>query len=103
MNSIEKRPPTLDELRARRQEILALAARYHADRVRIFGSVARGEQTPESDIDFLVDFRDGATIWDAVGLWRTLGELLNHPVNVVGEESPNDSFMQNALKDSVPL
>jgi len=44
----------------RREEILAIAARHHGRRVRISGSVARGQATPDSDIDFLVDFEDGS-------------------------------------------
>ena len=68
MTDTTKTAPTLASLRARRDEILALAARYGAHNVRVFGSVARGEATPDSDVDLLVDFRDGATLWGAVGL-----------------------------------
>jgi len=52
-------PPTLAMLRARRGEILALADQYGAYNVRVFGSVARGEATPTSDVDLLVNFSPG--------------------------------------------
>jgi hypothetical protein len=97
------KPPTLAELRAKRADILAIAADYGAYNLRVFGSVARGTATENSDIDFLVDFQTGATIWDAVALWRALAHLLKHPVNVIAEEPPLDDFMQNALKDAISL
>lgn len=90
-------------LREKRAAILQLAEQHHAYNVRLFGSVARGEATPESDIDFLVAFREGATIWDAVALWRKLSALLERDVDVVAEDSSDDSFMRQALKDAVPL
>nr|WP_084417697.1 nucleotidyltransferase domain-containing protein [Chrysiogenes arsenatis] len=46
----------LDELRTKKSAIISVAARYGARRIRIFGSVARGEERPDSDVDFLVDF-----------------------------------------------
>jgi uncharacterized protein len=87
----------------KRDEILRLAARYGANNVRVFGSVARGEARPDSDLDLLVDFQDGSTIWDAVGLWQDLQALLNREVSLVGEDTPETRFMRRALKDAVPL
>jgi hypothetical protein len=87
----------------KRDEILRLAAQYGAYNVRIFGSVARGEAHSNSDVDFLVEFREGSTIWDAVGLWRNLSGILGREVSVIAEESSEDSFMQSALKDAVRL
>ena len=103
MTDALKTPPTLTELRARRAEILQIAAEHGAFNVRVFGSVARGEATPESDVDLLVDFRPDATMWDAVALWRKLRALLGYDVNVIAEEPPSDRFMQSALKDAIPL
>lgn len=97
------RIPTLSELRARRDDILRVASASGAVQVRVFGSVARGDATPDSDIDLLVDFREGATMFDAVRLWRQLSELLGHPVNVVAEDAPTDRFMRRALDEAVPL
>jgi len=49
----------LDELRAKKTIISALSEQYGAQRIRVFGSVARGEERPDSDVDFLVDFPRG--------------------------------------------
>lgn len=78
-----RQPLTLESLRARRDEIVTLAQRRGADNVRVFGSVARGEATPESDVDFIVDFETGASLVDQSGLRLDLIELLNVNVDVV--------------------
>ena len=74
---------TLDEVRSKRGPILELARAHKAQRVRLFGSVVRGEQSPDSDIDFLVDFERGASGLDHVGLVHDLRELLGVDVEVV--------------------
>jgi len=94
---------TLADLRLRRDEILALADRYGAYNVRVFGSVARGDATCESDIDLLVDFRDGSSLYDVAGLWLSLQELLNRSVDLADTATPKKHFLQRALKDAVPL
>ncbi|MCA9905283.1 MAG: nucleotidyltransferase domain-containing protein [Anaerolineae bacterium] len=95
--------PSLRDLRARRDEILALAARYRAYNVRIFGSVARGDATEDSDIDFLVSFQDSASLYDLAGLWQSLQDLLGHQVDIADAASPKRRFLDRALKDAVPL
>ncbi|HYP19755.1 MAG TPA: nucleotidyltransferase domain-containing protein, partial [Chloroflexia bacterium] len=59
-------------LEAKREEILEIAARHGAHNVRIFGSVARGEATPESDLDFLVELEPGRSLLDHVALLQDL-------------------------------
>jgi hypothetical protein len=66
----------LEELRQRRQTILDAAARRGADQVRVFGSVARGEETDKSDVDLLVRFAAGRSLLDQVHLIEDLRELL---------------------------
>lgn len=87
----------------KREQIFDLAEKYGAYNIRVFGSVARGEARPDSDVDFLIDFQEGATMWDAVGFWRELTTLMGREVNVIAEERPADRFMQSALKDAVRL
>jgi predicted nucleotidyltransferase len=65
-----------DDLTRLRQQILAAARANGAERVRVFGSVARGEETPESDVDFLVTLRPGATLLDLTRLELELEALL---------------------------
>jgi hypothetical protein len=96
--------PNLETLRARRHEILALARRYRAHNIRVFGSVARGDSTPASDVDLLVDFADGASLYDLSGLWQDLEALLGCKVDLV-EDHPGlrERFRRRILKDAVPL
>ena len=96
-------PQTLAHLQARRPEIVQLAARHGALNVRVFGSVARGEATLESDIDFLVDFQPSTSIWDMIGFWQDLSELLGCEVSVVTESTLEGEFKENVLKDAVSL
>ena len=63
---------------------MALLARHRATRIRVFGSVARGEDTFDSDIDLLVDLDKDASLFDVGGLLEDLEELLApHRVDVV--------------------
>ena len=93
-------PVTLDELRTRRAEILLLARAHKAARVRLFGSVVRGDQRENSDVDFLVDFEPGASALDQVGLVQELTELLGVPVEVIsagGLEPRHEGIRQEAI------
>lgn len=95
---------TLEDLRAYREEILALAERYGAYDVRVFGSLARGEATASSDVDLLVRFREGASLFELSGFWQDLEALLGRSVDIV-EEHPQiqEHFRQQALQDAVSL
>jgi len=92
-----------DLLREKRHDILRLAAKYGAANVRIFGSVARGEAQPESDVDFLIDMEPGRTLFDLGGLLYELRELLGIPVDVVPEKGLRENIRSNVLNEAVPL
>jgi predicted nucleotidyltransferase len=81
---------SIDELRARRHEILSMAARHGASDIRVFGSVLHGNDRPDSDIDLLAEFEPGRSLLDVIGLEQELGELLGRRVEVltVGGLSP---------------
>ncbi|MBZ0316213.1 MAG: nucleotidyltransferase family protein [Anaerolineae bacterium] len=87
----------------KRQTILELARKHGAFNVRVFGSVARGEATEDSDVDFLVQFREGTRIWDVIGLQQDLAELLQREVNLSTDETLKEFIRPHALKDAVPL
>jgi len=57
---------------SRREQVMAIAARHHASRVRLFGSAARGEDRPDSDIDLLVDFDQDSSLFDLIRMSRDL-------------------------------
>ena len=80
--------PSLQLLHAHREEILRLAARRGVSKIRVFGSVARGDATPASDIDLLVDFDTSHRGLDLFAFEREIGELLGYPVDVGTEVHP---------------
>jgi len=96
-------PLTLEDLRARRDEILAIAERHKAHNVRVFGSVARGEAGPGSDVDLLVTYRQNASLFDVAGLWLDLKEFLNCDVDVVDDAAIKARLRDSILQTAVPL
>jgi hypothetical protein len=74
-------------LKARRQEILAIAAKHGARNLRVFGSVARGEGGERSDVDLLVDMEKGRSFLDRIALKQDLEDLLGCKVDVVSEKA----------------
>jgi uncharacterized protein len=95
---------TLEELRrTKRDQILRVAARHGARNVRIFGSAARGEASPDSDIDLLVDLDPDRTLMDLGGLLMDLQELVQARVDVATEGMLRPRVRQRALADAVPL
>ena len=95
---------TLQELRAtKRDEILRIAARRGARNVRVFGSVARGENDPLSDIDFLVDLEPGRSLFDLSGLLIDLEAALHSQVDVVTEHGLRSRIRDRVLREAVPL
>jgi predicted nucleotidyltransferase len=102
--AVRKQPFTLEELRRHyRDAILEIARRHKATNVRVFGSVARGENTGESDIDFLVDFEAAATLWDQIGLWQDLTELIGREVDLSVEKNLREEFRNDILRDATSL
>ena len=95
---------TLDELRvSRRHDILRIAAAHGARNIRVFGSVARGDNSPESDVDFLVDLEPGRTLFDLSALLLDLEAVLNTSVDVVTERGLRDRIRPRVLAEAVPL
>lgn len=87
----------------KRQAILALAEVHKASNVRVFGSVARGEARPDSDVDLLVEMQAGATIFDLIALWLDLKELLGREVSVLSDGGLKERFRQRIARDLVAL
>ncbi len=86
-----------------RQEILALAQQYGAKNVRVFGSVARGEDDEQSDIDFLVEMEPTRSLFDLGGFMMSLQELLGRPVDVVTEDGLKMRIRARVLQEAVAL
>lgn len=92
-----------EQLRDRREEILRVAAKHGAGNVFVFGSVARGEETADSDVDLLVDVAGEPTPWFPGGLVADLEELLGRRVQVVIRRSLSPLIRESVLKDASPL
>lgn len=90
-------------LREKRREILEIAAQRGATNVRVFGSVARGNADPQSDLDILVDMAPGRSLMDLGGLWWELNELLHIKVDVVTEKGLRPRIRERILKEAVPF
>jgi uncharacterized protein len=90
-------------LRARREEILGLAARHGASEVRVFGSVARGEAREESDVDFLVELEPGRSLLDHAALVIDLQELLARRVDVATVRGLREDLRDRVLAEAIPL
>jgi predicted nucleotidyltransferase len=93
----------IETLRQEKESILEIALKYHAGNVRLFGSVARGDEQADSDIDFLVDFHPGSTLFDQVGLIDALSNKLGRKVDVVSARALNRHLSRIILKEAVAL
>jgi hypothetical protein len=85
-----------DLLAEKRDEVVALAERHGAARVRLIGSVARGAERPDSDIDFLVDWEPWTSLLDCAALTMELEDLLGRKVDIA-----SDGWIRPALRDSI--
>jgi predicted nucleotidyltransferase len=95
---------TLDELRrSKRDEILRIATKHGARNVRVFGSMARGENSPTSDIDLLVDMDPDRSLMDLGGLLMDLQAMLDTRVDVATEKMLRPKIRERAMRDAVPL
>jgi hypothetical protein len=90
-------------LKTRREEILRIAARRGARNVRVFGSVARGQAGPQSDLDLLVEFEPGRTLLDRVGLMQDLEDALGCKVDVVTEQALHRLIRPKVMAQAVAL
>jgi predicted nucleotidyltransferase len=86
-----------------KEEILRIAAKYGAYNLRVFGSVARGEARPDSDIDFLVDLEPGRNLLDRIALIQDLEELLNRKIDVAKPSNLHELIKDKILSEAVPL
>ena len=101
MNVRDNAPRT--EVHRDRERILAVASNHGAHHVRVFGSVARGETTPASDIDLLVEFEPSRSLLDHAALVDDLELLLGRKVDVVSAKALKPELRDHILREAVPL
>lgn len=90
-------------LETRRDAILRLAREHGATHVRVFGSMARGDAGPASDVDLLVELEQGRTLLDLGALLMDLQELLQRKVEVLTEAALHPKIKERVLREAVPL
>ncbi len=93
----------LEEVQAKREEIVRLAAHHGAGHVRIFGSALQGEEHPHSDIDFLIDIVGKTSAWFPSGLALDLEALLGRRVDVITEKSLHWAMRERVKAQARPL
>ena len=93
----------LNDLLLQRDEIKRIADRHGARRVAVFGSLARGEATDASDIDFLIDLDEDRSLLDRIALKHELEDLLGRRVDVINRESLDPMIREQILRERVEL
>ena len=94
----------LDELRQKKDLIEVLVSQFGARRIRVFGSVARREERPDSDVDFLVDFPRGYDLFaQRLPLTESLADLLHRKVDLVPEHELNRHIRERVIQEALEL
>jgi predicted nucleotidyltransferase len=90
-------------LKDKREEILQIAGNYGAHNVRVFGSLARGQAGPDSDVDLLVKLDPGRSLLDLIAIKQDLEDLLGCQVDVVTEAAISPYIREHVLREAVSL
>ena len=90
-------------LKQKREEIFQIAAKHGASNIRIFGSVARGEENADSDVDFIVEMESGRSLLDRIALIQDLEDFLGRKVDVVTIKSLRENWRDRILSDALSL
>jgi len=93
----------LERIQQQKKNILAIARQHGLVRLRLFGSVVRGEETPQSDIDLLVDLEPGRSMFDLGGALIQLQELLRRKVDIVTEGGLHWYLKEKIMQEAMPL
>ena len=93
----------LESLKRNKKELLAIASKRGASNVRVFGSVSREEENPESDVDFLVTLEQGRSLLDLVGLQQDLSSYLLRNVDVIPDDSLNKYLRDRIINEALSL
>lgn len=96
-------PDPLATVRSKRGAILRICRRHGAHSPRLFGSIARGQAAPDSDVDFIVEMEQGRSLLDQAALLVELRDLLGRDVDVVTVQGLRDRIRERVLNEAVPL
>ncbi|MBI4665157.1 MAG: nucleotidyltransferase family protein [Nitrospinae bacterium] len=87
----------------KRDDILRIAREHGARGIRLFGSVARGEELPDSDVDFLVELEEGRSLLDLGGMQMDLQDLLGRKIDIVTEKGVRPRIKDRIYREAVPI
>jgi predicted nucleotidyltransferase len=93
----------LATLITKKSEILAIAQKYGASNIRVFGSCARGDNSPNSDIDFLMDMEKGHSLFYRIQLIQELEDLLGTKIDIAKPETLHSRIRDQVLKEAIYL
>ncbi|MCD4784458.1 MAG: nucleotidyltransferase family protein [Candidatus Eremiobacteraeota bacterium] len=94
---------TLEDIKARREEILKIGQKNGVCNIAVFGSVVRGQAGGKSDVDFLIDMEPGRSLFDLSGFMIDLEDLLGYKVDVAMRDGLRESIREQVLKEAVRL
>jgi len=92
-----------DKIQAKKQDIINILRKYRASNIRIFGSYARGEETPDSDLDLLIDLEGGSSLFDRIALKQELEDLLGIKVDIAKPENLHYLIREQVMKEAIVL
>jgi predicted nucleotidyltransferase len=95
--------PQANTLRRQRRRLLDAAEKHGVGRLRVFGSLARGEAEAASDIDLLVDLKPGHTLLNLAAFRREAAEILDLPVDVATADMLKERIRDEVLNEALPL
>jgi predicted nucleotidyltransferase len=93
----------MELLKSKREDIRRIAAKHGAQNLRVFGSIARGDARPDSDIDLLIEKGPTTSSWFPAGLILELEEMLGRKVEIVTEKALDPYIRDRVLSEAVPL
>lgn len=93
----------LNDIKARRDEILRICESHGGHNVRVFGSVAKGQTSPQSDLDLLVELDDDRSLLDRIAIMQDLEEFLGCRVDVVSPRALHSLIRDEVLREAVDL
>ncbi|AGA68225.1 putative nucleotidyltransferase [Desulfitobacterium dichloroeliminans LMG P-21439] len=93
----------INDIMAKRDQIVSIASHYKFSNVRLFGSVLREEEKAESDIDFLVECSDDCSLFDLISLKNDLEEILGRKIDVVTPDSVHWTIKDKILQEARPI
>ncbi len=94
---------TINKLKEYKNDILRIALLHGAKNIKVFGSVARGEENQNSDVDFVVEMGKGKTVLNRIALMQDLKKLLGQEVDVVTYKSLREKIKNDLIRDAIDL